>query len=243
MAVGRGLQAMGRDESVLAPYKSSLAAGARGVEAARESSNRTSEAHNLPHEAPTCAREAFPSAHVGIAEAHEAPVGLWTELVFRVVHSTRALGLVEALELQQDAGLLGHCQRMAADLSRGTVEAQRLVQHPQPARFPGGFQTNKCCFVGCGRVRYIMPRLSIDISPEQHQKLKAIAALKGQSIKEYVLDRALGDAPSLEGLNEDEAFRVLADFLRHRIAQARRGQLSTKSVDVIRQEERKRAGL
>ena len=34
-----------------------------------------------------------------------------------------------------------------------------------------------------------MPRLSIDISPEQHQKLKAIAALKGQSIKEYVLNR------------------------------------------------------
>ena len=44
-----------------------------------------------------------------------------------------------------------------------------------------------------------MPRLSIDISPEDHPKLKAIAALKGQSIKDYVLGRALGDVPSLVG--------------------------------------------
>lgn len=88
----------------------------------------------------------------------------------------------------------------------------------------------------------LMPRLSIDISPEDHQKLKAMAALKGQSIKEYVLDRAFGDAPSLEGLNEDEAFSVLADFLRPRIEQAQRGQLSAKSLDDIRREERKRAG-
>ena len=46
-----------------------------------------------------------------------------------------------------------------------------------------------------------MPRLSIDITAEEHQKLKAIAALKGQSIKEYVLHRTLGDAPSLDGMS------------------------------------------
>jgi len=56
------------------------------------------------------------------------------------------------------------------------------------------------------------------------------------------LERALGDAPSVEGLSEDEAFRTLADFLMPRIAQARRGELSTKSLDDIRREERKRAG-
>ena len=46
-------------------------------------------------------------------------------------------------------------------------------------------------------MRYLqaMPRLSIDITSEEHQKLKAIAALKGQSIKDYVLKRTLGDAP------------------------------------------------
>ena len=88
-----------------------------------------------------------------------------------------------------------------------------------------------------------MPRLSIDISPEDHQKLKAIAALKGQSIKDYVLGRALGDAPALDGMSEDQAFMALANFLEPRIEQARRGQLSGKSLDEIRREERSRAGV
>lgn len=88
-----------------------------------------------------------------------------------------------------------------------------------------------------------MPRLSIDISTEEHQKLKVIAALKGQSIKDYVLGRALGDAPALAGMSEDEAFIALANFLEPRIEQARRGQLSLKSLDEIRSEERMRAGV
>lgn len=88
-----------------------------------------------------------------------------------------------------------------------------------------------------------MPRLSIDISQEDHQKLKAIAALKGQSLKDYVLGRALGDAPALGGMSEDEAFIALANFLGPRIEQARRGQLSGKSLDEIQREERERAGV
>jgi len=32
-----------------------------------------------------------------------------------------------------------------------------------------------------------MPRLSIDIEPEDHQKLKAIASLERQSIEDHVL--------------------------------------------------------
>jgi uncharacterized protein (DUF1778 family) len=36
-----------------------------------------------------------------------------------------------------------------------------------------------------------MRRLSIEITLEQHQKLKAIAALRGKSIKDYVLERVL----------------------------------------------------
>ena len=88
-----------------------------------------------------------------------------------------------------------------------------------------------------------MPRISIDISSEEHQKLKAIAALKGQSIKDYVLSRTLKDAPALEGLTEDEAYSALAEFLRPRIEQARRGELSDKSMDEIRREARRQAGL
>lgn len=83
-----------------------------------------------------------------------------------------------------------------------------------------------------------MPRLSIDITPEEHQKLKAIAALRGQSIKDYVLRRTLDGVPALDSMSEYEAFRALADFLEPRIEQARRGELSTKSVADIRREER-----
>lgn len=87
-----------------------------------------------------------------------------------------------------------------------------------------------------------MPRLSIDITPEEHQKLKAIAALKGQSIKEFVLMRTLGDAPELDEMNEEEAFGALSEFLKPRIDQARRGELSTKSVADVRREARAQAG-
>ena len=88
-----------------------------------------------------------------------------------------------------------------------------------------------------------MPRLSIDITPEEHQKLKAIAALKGQSIKDYVLNRTLRDAPPLEEMTEDQALNALAAFLEPRIEQARRGELSNKSMDEIRREARTQAGL
>lgn len=89
----------------------------------------------------------------------------------------------------------------------------------------------------------IMPRLSIDITPEEHQKLKAIAALKGESIKDYVLKRTLGDAPALNDMSEDEAVVALADFLKPRIEQARRGELSTKQMVDIRRDAHKQAGL
>ena len=86
-----------------------------------------------------------------------------------------------------------------------------------------------------------MPRLSIDITPEEHQKLKAIAALSGQSIKDYVLNRTLGDAPALEGMSEEAAFSALTQFLAPRIEEARRGELSSKSIRDIRREARAQA--
>lgn len=88
-----------------------------------------------------------------------------------------------------------------------------------------------------------MPRLSIDITPEEHQKLKAIAALKGESIKDYVLKCTLGYAPSLDDMSEDEAIAALADFLKPRIEQAQRGEFSTKSMADIRRGAHKQAGL
>ena len=70
-------------------------------------------------------------------------------------------------------------------------------------------------------------RLSIEVSPEQHQRLKASAALKGQSMKDYVLSRTLPAA------DEQAALQELEDFLRPRLAAAKQGDFSSKSVDDI----------
>jgi hypothetical protein len=70
-------------------------------------------------------------------------------------------------------------------------------------------------------------RLSIEITPDQHQRLKAAAALQGQSIKDYVLKRTLPNSDEQAALQELEA------FLRPRIEAANIGQFSSKSVDDI----------
>ena len=70
-------------------------------------------------------------------------------------------------------------------------------------------------------------RLSIEIPPEQHQRLKASAALKGQSIKDYVLARTL---PATE---EQAALQELESFLKPRMEAAKQGDFSSKSGDDI----------
>ena len=61
---------------------------------------------------------------------------------------------------------------------------------------------NKCCFVGLAALYCVqevpMPRLSIDITKEEHRRLKASAALEGQSLKDYVITRVLVDAQTLQ---------------------------------------------
>ena len=78
-----------------------------------------------------------------------------------------------------------------------------------------------------------MRRLSIDVTPEQHQRLKAIAALSGMTIKEYVLERVLPPVPEPEDLSEEEALRQLEAVLKPRIAAARRGEVVPVSVEQI----------
>ena len=79
----------------------------------------------------------------------------------------------------------------------------------------------------------IMMRLSIEVIPEQHQRLKAVAALRGQSIKDYVLDRVLPETPTAD---EDEALRQLEAFLEPRLKEAKQGQFVDKSVMQIAEE-------
>lgn len=70
-----------------------------------------------------------------------------------------------------------------------------------------------------------MSRLSIELTPQQHQRLKAMAALQGKSIKQYVLERTLPEWNT----GEDEALRQLEDFLQPRVEEAIKGDLSSRT--------------
>jgi len=59
-----------------------------------------------------------------------------------------------------------------------------------------------------------MSRISIDVSPEEHRKLKAIAALKGKTIKDYLLEGKI----DLEGDVQKGALAELEALLDERIA-------------------------
>ena len=76
-----------------------------------------------------------------------------------------------------------------------------------------------------------MSRLSIELTPEQHQKIKAMAALTGTSIRDYVLVRLL--PPSSD---EELALQELERVLDERIDSAKAGAVSQRTVEDIFQE-------
>lgn len=84
-----------------------------------------------------------------------------------------------------------------------------------------------------------MRRLSVEVTPEQHQRLKAIAALHGQTLKDYVLERALPPLPEMDTFPEEEALRQLEAFLKPRIEEAERGEVVAQSVEQISEEVRR----
>lgn len=73
-----------------------------------------------------------------------------------------------------------------------------------------------------------MSRLTIDITEQQHQTLKAMAALAGKSIKQFTLERlfdaAASDSAALDGLRT---------LLSERVAQAQRGEVIKGSISEI----------
>jgi hypothetical protein len=73
-----------------------------------------------------------------------------------------------------------------------------------------------------------MTRISIDVTEDEHKKLKAIAALHGQSIKTYVLERPLGDSDAEEG-----ALQELEKLLDSRIRAAQSGAVSRRTASQI----------
>ena len=75
-----------------------------------------------------------------------------------------------------------------------------------------------------------MSRISIDVTVEEHKRLKAMAALQGQSIKEFVLSRTLTD---YEDSDEAEALKELEAMLSARMERAETMGASTRTVDDI----------
>jgi uncharacterized protein (DUF1778 family) len=69
-----------------------------------------------------------------------------------------------------------------------------------------------------------MGRISIDVTEDEHKKLKAMAALRGQSIKNYVLERTLVD---------DAALAELEKLLDRRIQAAQAGGVSRRTVSEV----------
>ena len=76
-----------------------------------------------------------------------------------------------------------------------------------------------------------MSRLTIDMTEQQHQALKATAALQGKSIKAYALERLL-PSPADEGQALDE----LRALLSQRLAESQRGELIAGSITDVASE-------
>ena len=76
-----------------------------------------------------------------------------------------------------------------------------------------------------------MKTIHINVDEAQHQQLKALAALQGKSIKDFVLERTLGSGD----LTPDEAAALveLEELLDRRLRRAQSEGVSTTTVGEI----------
>ena len=77
-----------------------------------------------------------------------------------------------------------------------------------------------------------MSRLTIDISEQQHQSLKALAALQGKTIKQYAIERLFPG-----NIDNDQAWQELRGVLTARINDGLAGKVSARSIGDILDEE------
>ena len=77
-----------------------------------------------------------------------------------------------------------------------------------------------------------MSRLTIDISEQQHQSLKALAALQGKTIKQYAIERLVPG-----NVDNDPAWQELRGVLTARINDGLAGKVSDRSIGDILDEE------
>lgn len=81
-----------------------------------------------------------------------------------------------------------------------------------------------------------MKRITIEVTEQQQHRLKAMAALQGQSIKDYVLANTIGDE------DETAALEELEQLLDARMERARTEGFSTRTVEDIFAAARREAG-
>ena len=86
--------------------------------------------------------------------------------------------------------------------------------------------------------RIATSRLTIDITDQQHQTLKATAALQGKTIKEYAVERLFPQTG-----DDEQALFDLRQLLEQRVAEASRGELSTKSITDVAVEVMQAGGM
>lgn len=84
----------------------------------------------------------------------------------------------------------------------------------------------------------MMSRLVLDVSSEQHQIIKTLAATEGKSIKDFMLGRVLPETD--EG--EAAAWAELKHILAERLRSAAENGISTKSVSDLTEETLKGLG-
>lgn len=77
-----------------------------------------------------------------------------------------------------------------------------------------------------------MSRLTIDVTDQQHQSLKAMAALQGKTLKQYTLERLFSGNADV-----DLAWQELKALLTLRINEGLSGKVSAKSISDILDEE------
>ena len=76
-----------------------------------------------------------------------------------------------------------------------------------------------------------MSRLTIEITEQQHQSIKALAAMQGKSIKEYAIQRLLPLTA-----DEEKAMQELEAFLAPRLEETKQGKFVNKSAMQIFEE-------
>jgi hypothetical protein len=80
-----------------------------------------------------------------------------------------------------------------------------------------------------------MSRLSIDIDERQHQQIKAMAALQGKTIRDFVVERVLPPLPTSTDEEGDDtpAWQAFRSLMQDRIAEADTDAISERTFQEI----------